>query len=297
MNCVECRDNLVACIEGLLSDEESLQCQAHLETCAACRAEYAALAKLQQQLAARGKAAADVSLVEPVMRRVRAVQMAPERNTIMSIVLKHRWGLGLGATAGVVAVILLALVSTPKIQAAAAEALTKGAEAAARLTTIHIRGQLRTAPRDNFSAINPDLDFVTVELWKQLEPELKWRVDKPGRSAVMDGQSTVLFIKPDFATKVGRPSSSAFDTQWLHEMADVSGTLNNELSASKLHGWPVTLVQEQGADGKPKSVVTVEARAGLLTGDYLKNKFFGTADTRRVYVLDDQSQLLESAKI
>jgi hypothetical protein len=237
-----------------------------------------------------------VSIVEPVMRRVRAVHVEPQRNTIMSILLKHRWGLGLGATAAAVAVILVALFTAPKIQAAAFVVMARGAEAAAKLTTIHIRGQLRTAPRDNFSYINPDLDFVPVELWKQFEPDLKWRVDKPGRVAVMDGESTVLFIKPDFATKVIR-SKSAFDTQWLHEMADVSQTLNNELSASKAHGWPVTLTRVQGGDGKAKSVVTVEAKSGLLAGDWLKNKFFGTADTRRVYVLDDQSELLESVEV
>ena len=213
----------------------------------------------------------------------------------MSILLKHRWGLGLGATAGAVAVILVALLSPPKIQAAV-EVMSRGAQAVANLTSVHIRGQLRTPPNENFSYINPDLDFVTVELWKQFGPELKWRVDKPGRVAAMDGESTVLYIRPDFATKVGR-SSSAFDTQWLHEMADLSGMINSELSASKIHGWPVLLTQEAGADGKSKSVVTIEARAGLLTGDYLKNKFFGTADTRRVYVFDDESQRLESAKI
>ena len=296
MNCVECRDNLVACIEGVLGDEESLRCRTHLETCAACRAEHAAIVQLQQQLVDRGQAAAGVSIVEPVMRWVRAVHVEPERNTFMSILVKHRWGLGLGATVGAAAIILIALVSTTKVQAAAAVVMTRGAEAVAKLGTIHIRGHLRTAPQDNFSYINPDLDFVTVELWKQFEPDLKWRVDKPGRTAVMDGESTVLFIKPDFATKVG-PASSAFDTQWLHEMADVSGTLNHELSVSKAHGWSVTLAQEQGGDGKPKSVVTVEAKSGLMAGDYLKNKFFGMADTRRVYVFDGQSELLESVKV
>jgi outer membrane lipoprotein-sorting protein len=216
----------------------------------------------------------------------------------MSLLLKHRWGLGLGATAGAVAVVVAALVTAPKIQAAAFVVMTKGAEAAAKLTTIHIRGQLRTAPNENFSYINPDLDFVTVELWKQFGPELKWRVDKPGRLAVMDGQSTVLYIKTaNMGLKVPHSSSSAFDTQWLHEMADVSGTLNNELTAIKAHGWPVTLAREQGADGNTKSVITVEAKSGLPDSDYLKNKFFSTANTRRVYVFDDQSQLLESVKI
>ncbi|HWH68098.1 MAG TPA: hypothetical protein VNT26_01825, partial [Candidatus Sulfotelmatobacter sp.] len=135
------------------------------------------------------------------------------------------------------------------------------------------------------------------ELWKQFGPQPKWRVEKPGRVAVMDGKSTVLFIKPDYAYKVEQPTSSAFDTQWLHEMANLNRMLNNELSAIKAHGWPVTLVQQPGPDGKTKSVLTVEAKSGLLTGDYLKNKFFSTADTRRVYVFDNESELLEGVQI
>jgi hypothetical protein len=113
----------------------------------------------------------------------------------------------------------------------------------------------------------------------------------------MDGKSTVLFIKPDYATKFPRPSSSAFDTDWLHEMANLNRTLKNELSAIKAHGWPMTLSQKQGADGKAKSVITVEAKTGFTTGDYLKNKFFSTADTRRVYVFDNETERLETVQI
>ncbi|MFZ0825901.1 MAG: anti-sigma factor [Verrucomicrobiia bacterium] len=298
MNCAECRENLVAAMEGLLDREESLQCRAHLETCAACRTEHIAITRLQERLVARGPATAGVSLIEPVMRRILQQPKKTERETIMSTLLKHRWGLGLGATATAAAVILITLlISTPRIQAAAAEVMTKGAQAVAKLTTIHLRGQLRTAPADNFSAIMQDQDFTTIELWKQFEPQLKWRVEKPGRVAVMDGQTTLLFIKPDEAMKFPQPSSSAFDTQWLHELANLSQTLDRELAAIKAHGWPVTLTHEPGADGKPKSVITVEAKSGLLTRDYLKNKFFSTADTRRVYEFDDQTELLESVKI
>ena len=67
----------------------------------------------------------------------------------------------------------------------------------ANLTSIHLRGQLRTEPQDNFSYINADCPFYTIELWKQFEPELKWRVEKPKRVVVMDGQSTVMLIKTD----------------------------------------------------------------------------------------------------
>ena len=158
MNCAECRENLVACVEGLLDREESLQCQAHLETCAACRAEHTAITRLQRQLMARGPATAEVSLVNPVMRRVQAIQNDRERNSIMTK-LFTRWGLGLGAAAGAAAIILIAFLVFPKAQATAAEVMTKGAQAVARLTSIHLRGQLRADPVANFDSIDPDAAF------------------------------------------------------------------------------------------------------------------------------------------
>jgi hypothetical protein len=134
----------------------------------------------------------------------------------------------------------------------------------------------------------------------------------------MDGESTITLIRPlKLAVKVpptpamylpfpagtkidGKtmPNGWApFDTGWLHDLANLSETLENELRAIKAHGWPVTLAQKRSEDGKMKSVITVEAKSGLPDSDYLKNKFFMTADTRRVYTFDDHSELLESAEI
>jgi hypothetical protein len=297
MNCADCRDNFIASVEGLLDHDQSLQCQAHLETCATCRAEYKDMAGLQRRLVARGQAAAGVRMVEPVMRRIHAEQFKPERESNMSKLFKHRWGFGLGAAAGAAAILSFILITMPNVQAQALAVMTKGAQAVAKLTSIHLRGQVRTLPGDNFSLIMPDQDFVTIELWKQFEPDFKWRVEKPGRVVVMDGQSTLLFIKPDFGYKVPSATPSALDTQWLHEMANLNNTLETELTAIKSRNWPITLTQEQGADGKAKSVITVEAKSGLGADDYLHNKFFSTADTRRVYTFDNQSELLESVQI
>ncbi|HVM63123.1 MAG TPA: zf-HC2 domain-containing protein [Verrucomicrobiae bacterium] len=299
MNCVECRDQLVACIEGLLDHDDALQCQAHLESCAACRAERDAIAHLQRRLVTRGQLAADVSLVEPVMRRIRAVDMEPERTTIMSIVRKHRWGFGLGAAAAAAAAaIVIAVVGTTKSQAAAIEVMTKGAEAVSKLSSIHLRGQVRTSPQDNFSYINADSPFYSIELWKQFQPELKWRVEKPMRVVVMDGQSTVMLIKTgDEAVKVPQRTKSAFDTEWLHRIANLSTAISNEVSNARAKGWKLSLATETGADGKPKSVVTVMATSGVPDNDYTKNVFMDNADTRRVYRFDAQTELLEAVQI
>jgi hypothetical protein len=298
MNCAECRESLVACVEGLLGREESLQCQAHLETCAACRAEHTAITRLQRRLVARGQAAAEVSMVAPVMRRIRAVQPERESYSIMSK-LFTRWGFGLGAAAGAAALILAVLLISPKTQATAAEVLARGARAVARLSSIHLRGQLRTLPADNFGLIDAKCDFCVVELWKQFAPELKWRVEKPGRVAVMDGHSTLLYIRPgNIANKLPQPTSGgAFDSAWLDRIANLSNTITNELKNALAKGWKMQLEEEQGADGRTKAVVTVEAKSGLPEGDYIKNKFFDNADTRRVYRFDTRTELLESVQI
>ena len=297
MNCAECRENLVACVEGLLDREEALQCQAHLETCAACRAEYKAITRLQRQLVARGPATAKVSLVNPVMRRVQAMQTERERNSIMTK-LFTRWGFGLSAAAGAAAIILIAFLVFPKAQATAAEVMTKGAQAVAKLTSIHLRGQLRTAPQDNFSYISADSPFYSIELWKQSEPDLKWRVEKPQRVVVMDGKSTVMLIKSgNTGVKLPQRTTSAFDTEWLHRIANLSNTISNELDNARAKGWKLNLTEETGTDGRLKSVVTVLAKSGVPDNDYCKNTFMENADTRRVYRFDAQSELLESVKI
>lgn len=115
MNCAVCRENLVACVEGLLDREEELQCRAHLDACANCRAEYEAITSLQRCLIARGQATAGVKIAETVMRRVRQEQFKPKKETILTKLLKHRWGFGLGAAAGAAAIIIAIIVAmSPK---------------------------------------------------------------------------------------------------------------------------------------------------------------------------------------
>ena len=299
MNCVECRDNLVACAEGLLEADQSLQCRTHLEGCADCRAEYEAIACLQEKLIASGRSAAAVSLAGPVMHRVLQARKEPHWIQIMSTLFKNRWGLGLGATAAVAAAMLIMLSSAPKAQATAAAVMTKGAQVMAKLTTVHLRGQLRTDPGDNFSSIDANSDFCTIELWKQFSPQPKWRVDKPGRIALMDGQSTLLYLKEpaNTAVKIPQVTSSAFDTEWLHRIANLSETITLEVKHAQQQGWKLELTEELGADGKSKSIVTVHAKSGLPDDDYVKNKFFHDADTRRVYRFDGETGRLEAVQI
>jgi hypothetical protein len=216
----------------------------------------------------------------------------------MSLGLKSRWGLRLGAAANAAAVMLLLTPAMAKAQASATDVLAKGARAAAKLSSIHLRGQLRTLPADTFSNIDPDSNFATIELWQQFSPDSKWRVEKPGRVAVMDAQQTLLFItRGKLATKLPQPSPNGFDTEWLQGIANLGNTLSNELRHAQAQGWKLDLAEEAGVDGRRKFVISVKAKHGLPDDDYSKNKFFETADTRRVYRFDAQTERLELVRI
>jgi RNA polymerase sigma factor (sigma-70 family) len=192
----------------------------------------------------------------------------------------------------IVAAVAIAAVTTPVVlhhYRTAALGSTGG---------IHIRGQLRTSPADNFSAIAPEEESVTIELWKESGPKPKWRVEKPGRVVVMDGKSTVLYIKPEnLGVKIPQASQSAFDTDWLQRIASLSNAITNEIRMARAKGWKVESTEETGADDRAKSVVTIETKSGLPDKDYLKNKSFYGADLREVYRFDVQTKRLESAQV
>jgi len=134
MNCAECRDQLVALSEELLSARESDQCLAHLRTCAACRAEYGAVSSLQQKLVARGRMAAHVGLIAAVMGRVRE-QPKTKKETIMSKLMKHRWGFGLSAAAAAAATVVGAFVAfSPK-----ALGVEQVIEASTKIHSLHVK--------------------------------------------------------------------------------------------------------------------------------------------------------------
>jgi len=303
MNCTECRDTVAADLEGLLAAELARQRREHLAACETCRAEDAAVRRLHERLAA-GARDAQVSFVAPVMREVLRIQAEKERQSLM-IKSMIRWVLGLGAAGAAAAIVAISLMAPSKASAKAEEILIRGAEAAANLHSVHLKGLMRTPPADNFMAINPASDFAAIEFWWQWGSEVpqagatgKWRVEKPGRVALMDGQTTLLYLRPlNYAMKVARPTLGAFDTGWLVRIASLSQALTNELENAKAKGWQLQVSAETGADGRPKSIVTVLAKSGLPDNDYLKNKFFDLADTRRVYRFDDGTAHLEDVAV
>jgi hypothetical protein len=296
MNCQECREELAAYLEGLLVETCRGQFEAHLAECPHCRIELAAVRELTVRLAGDGLAASPVSLASAVMDRIFQEQTLELRRVKMRRRIRFL-GLSGAAAAAVAALIVGVLWPTQSAVAQkAAEVMARGAEAVPNPSTVHIVAKMRTIAHDNFSYINAQCDFVPVEVWKQSSDNSKlpkWRVEKPGRVVVMDGSSTTMLVRPDYAFGFPNASWGAFDTGWMLNLTNVQEMLTHERRMAQILRWDLDVASVTTGEGGEKLLVTVEVKTWLPGIDYLKNAFFDLSDMRRVYRFDAKTERLE----
>ncbi|MGD0382170.1 MAG: zf-HC2 domain-containing protein [Thermoguttaceae bacterium] len=299
MNCSECRDDFAAYQEGLLDPGAESRIKSHLTDCPACRAEFDQVQRVVVRLTRGGLSTSGISLETQVMDRIIHEQALIIRRLQMRRRIRLL-GIGGVLTAAVVLLIIAGVqMAQPDNRVQAAEVLAQGAKAVPKISTIHIQGKMRTDPDDfNFSNIDLDKDLlVSIDLWKQFGENTKWRVEKPGVVAVMDGVSTIILVKPtDEAWKIPHPMDNAGDSGWLLSLTNVQDFINQELQSALAKGWDLKLAHEQDK-GMQKLLVTVETKAGLSDDDYLKNKYIYTSDTRRVFHFDAKTKRLEAIQI
>ncbi len=114
MNCTECKELLVAQIEGLLDESQQQAVAEHLKDCSACKAEAETLRSLQDRLAGNGKALAQSDLENNVMNqivreqkvRLKAAEKAAEGLKIRRILMKSRFAKIAAAAVIIIAVLI-----------------------------------------------------------------------------------------------------------------------------------------------------------------------------------------------
>jgi beta-lactamase regulating signal transducer with metallopeptidase domain len=171
-------------------------------------------------------------------------------------------------------------------------------KAVAKPSSVHVVAKMRTLPNDNFSLIDADHDFVTLEIWRQFGEKPKWRVEKPGRTAAMDGDSTAMLIAPNIGVKFPQPSPGAFDSRVLIDLGDAEGLITGQLRKAQAKGWPFSANSTRTAAGDDKFVVTIQQKAEVPDDDPQKNKWLGSdSDLRWEYRGDSKTQRLEDAEV
>jgi hypothetical protein len=204
------------------------------------------------------------------------------------------------------AVILIAVILSISIfnqsipTASAAEILQEAIDAVSEVWSVHIEALMRTLPQDNMAYIKLDHDFVPMEMWKTTyeDGSIRWRIEKPLRVVVMDGEMATLLIHDKFADSGRCPDFQCYDLYWCRQLLNVDGLLENALKQARENTDSNVCMWHETIDGRDKIVIDIEKPAvGGFENDYLKNKFLSTADTKTVYTFDGDTKLLEAFSI
>ena len=124
MNCAECKEILVAYLEGLLAEEQKHAVAEHLKDCHSCQAELKQLSELQERLLSNGKAAAQSDLENEVLNRIvreqnvrlKAAEKATTGLKLRRLIMKNPvTRIAVAAAVIIVAVIGVSYITTPSI--------------------------------------------------------------------------------------------------------------------------------------------------------------------------------------
>ena len=174
--------------------------------------------------------------------------------------------------------------------------LAQATEAISQLQTLHMKYQVRTIPHDNFELVRVDYDFVPHEIWKVFSDPPLWRVEKPGRIVVMDGDSCLLWIRKGVAAKL---PPQAGVVQWMKRLLNPDQLFDYELTQARAEKSSVTITTQTDANGREELVMTVEAEplGDFSENDFLLNKSISESHNVRIYYFDPQSLQLNGLEV
>lgn len=296
-------------MEDLLPEEEKRRMDAHLATCSDCRGEYESLSAVHSRLLQAGSDNKSADFEHKVIDRIIREQ---DRR------LKRTGGLGrrLGnwrlimknrtvkfSAAAVVAFALIfgigTFTNTPPV-ATADTFLSQAMDALSGLSSIHMEARMRSRLADNFGSICLECDFVPVEMWKQVDDQgvLRWRLEKPVRTIVMDAKATTMIVGGEWASrheKAELPGDS-FDA-WMGRLLDVHALLDSELQQATTDPVCQLVLSHEQIDGRDKILLEVDVTTEVPENDYCRDAFIENADHLKVYRFDAETKLLEGFQL
>lgn len=260
--------------------------------------------KLIGKLHLRASAELDNRVHDDITRALAETEKAKSARPIPNIwrkIMKNKMTKLAAAAVIIIAVALSVNIFHKSIPtASAAEVFAEAAKAVANLYSINIKARIRDLPQDNFQHIELEHDFVPFEMWKTTDDigVLKWRIEKPLRVAVMDGEYATLLIQNMFACSGRCPDFQCYDCDWCGQLLDVEGLLESALKQAQESPNTDVCMWNESINGRDKIVIDIETKAvGGLENDYLKNKFLSTANTKSIYTFDSETKLLEAFSI
>jgi len=242
---------------------------------------------------------------QPEIRQFRSqAQSAPAETAVSHhtwrIIMKSPITKFAAAAAVIVAVVLTMNIFNKSIPTvSAAQVLQEAIDAVSDIWSVHMKAQMRTIPHDNFSMIGLNYDFVPIEMWQRTDETglVQWRVEKPQRILLMDGQTTTMLIRPNNAVRADEPWPLGCFDSWMGRLLNVRDLLDNVLQQAKNNPDQVVTLYHANTEGKDTIVLEVEVKADVPENDYLRNSFISNSDHLNIYQFDARDKLLDAFQV
>lgn len=291
MNCQEFHKMIPDLLAGTLSPEDLSTAREHLTTCPACaealRTAREALRSVTPRFEPSVPEGLEVRLLDAVHRRATASK-TPERRPRRRLV-----GLLSGVVSAAAAVIVVLTFGLNTPARAARNRLTQAIASMEGLRSIRIELRIRTSEQENFDYIDPHREFIPHTLEAIYSPRLLWRVEKPGRKALYDGEHTYLWFDSlnDGLIQPYAPDAIGM----LNLLIDPSQLLELERQLTRAHtGARYELRRE--AEVLYLTVIS-PAQGDFSQSDHERNTSIIESNTRREYRFDALNGRLLGARV
>lgn len=300
MNCRTFKHRIIELLDTRPDPAQTAKLMKHAEACPECARELEENRAVLELLHPSRTIKATPQFKERVMEKIQQIQEQPETHSK----LWRRVGI-LAAAAAIwfvgIGLYNMYAVRNGKPAQSGFEVLARAAEVMRSITTMHIKAQMCTPPRDNFEYIHADLPMIDVDLWKQYGNPPQWRIEKSGRYVTNDGKKSLLVVPSENGDQPwavqGGPRSGFIE--WLRPMLSPDKLLDTELALARQEGSKIEQTETTMADGKKCIVLKIEAKAqgDFSQSDYLKNKAIVESDHIRTYTFDAETRRLLGVQV
>jgi len=297
MNCIEVNEKMAELFDNNVSQELKAECEAHFAECTDCKKLFDEMSVVMEELKPRAKIKAGKELQDRIIAQaIKSDNPYQTRRIRILPILSPAWK----KVTAVAALLLILFILFPLFNhtgwlqnkaSAANSILGRSILAMTGIKTVYMEYNVRTSENENFDYIDINAGFMPYKLWKVFDPS-KWRIEKPGRTVVMDGKNQYLYADgPSGFALVG--DANAGLVGWMKILLDPGKILQTEKDVAVRNDAKYKVV-EKGND----LILTVIAKAmGDFRNDYALNTSIPESNNRRVYTFDKTTNLLKSLEI
>lgn len=297
MNCIEVNEKMADLFDNNVNQDMKDEFFTHFRECHDCRTLYDEMVRGMAELQPRVTVDAGRELHARILEKALTTGNPYQSRRVRILpVLTPTWK-KVTAIAALLAFlfILFPIFNRPgwfqNNANAANKILGKSITALTDVKSVYMEINVRTLEGDNFEYIDMNEGFVEHKIWKVFGNPSKWRIEKPGRMVVMDGNNQYLYChQAGMALKAG---VDAGFVGWMKILLDPVQILQKEQEFAAKND------AKYKVDDKGNTIIlTVHAKAmGDFRNTYALNKSIPESNNRRVYTFDKSTSRLKSFEV